>query len=115
MLLRSDEERIRHMIDAIRMALDHAEGQTFESITRSQPLQQLFIRSLEILGEAAARVSEPYRHQHPEIPWRSMISIRNRLIHGYFEIELSIVWTTITDDLPEILGPIEALLRDHNE
>lgn len=58
------------------------------------------VRLLEIIGEAANNVSEGFRSEHPDIPWRKVVGIRKRLIHGYFDLDLDIVWDTVRKDLP---------------
>jgi uncharacterized protein with HEPN domain len=71
-------------------------------------LQDAVIRRLEILGEAANLLSADYRTQHPEIPWRAITGMRNRLIHGYFVVDIDVVWNTIQTDLQ----PLEPALRN---
>lgn len=69
------------------------------------------LRPLEVLGEAANRVSPEMHGAHPEIPWRRIVDTRNRLIHAYFDIDIEIVWTTVTQSLPELLPMLENILR----
>ena len=73
-------------------------------------LQFALVRALEIVGEAAARISEPTRTGHPEIPWTAIIGMRNRLVHGYFDVDLEIVWRTATESLPALIVTLESLL-----
>jgi uncharacterized protein with HEPN domain len=67
------------------------------------------IRLLEIVGEAASQVSEGYRTKHPDIPWKNMVALRNRLIHGYFDVDLDIVWDTVNTDLPPVVKLLKKL------
>jgi len=67
------------------------------------------VRLLEVIGEATNNTSEEFRSKHPEIPWRNMVGIRNRLIHGYFDVDLGIVWDTVIRDLPSVLTDLESL------
>jgi len=67
-------------------------------------------RLLEILGEAANRVSEEKQQQHSDIPWREIIGLRNRLIHGYDSVDLRIVWHVVTNDLPPLIEQLEDIL-----
>jgi uncharacterized protein with HEPN domain len=69
------------------------------------------VKCVEILGEAASRVTEATRESLPEIPWRDIISMRNRLIHGYFDIDTTIVWKTVTMELPPLEHALEKVLR----
>ena len=68
------------------------------------------VRLLEIVGEAANCVSADFREQHPHIPWKKMIELRNRLIHGYFDINLDIVWDTVLEDLPPLVADLEKII-----
>ena len=111
MLLDPDRNRIGHMVEAAEEALQHARDRAVEDIARDRPVQHLLIRNIEILGEAASRVSEDLRNSHPEIPWRTMIDMRNRLIHAYFDIDINIVVATVNRALPEVLTRLRALLE----
>jgi uncharacterized protein with HEPN domain len=64
---------------------------------------------MEIIEEAAARITETFRKAHPELPWPEMIGMRHRLVHGYFEIELERVWRTVREDLPKLIAKLEKL------
>jgi uncharacterized protein with HEPN domain len=70
---------------------------------------------LEIIGEAARRVSQQTRDAHPEIPWEQMIGLRNRLIHEYFRVNLATVWDTVQNDLPRLIALIEPLVPPEDE
>jgi len=65
---------------------------------------------LEIVGEAANSVTNDFREQHPQIPWKKMIELRNRLIHGYFDINLDIVWDTVLEDLPPLVADLKKII-----
>ena len=110
MLLDSDSIRIRHMVEAIRQALEYGLGRTAADIDADPPVKALLVRNLEILGEAASRITPELRATHPEIPWRDMVELRNRLIHAYFDIDMDIIWTTVQRALPELLAQLESLL-----
>jgi uncharacterized protein with HEPN domain len=69
------------------------------------------IRLLEIVGEAASQVTDDFQKQYPEIPWAQMIGMRNRLVHAYFEINLDVVWATITHNLPSLVHHLESLIK----
>ena len=68
-----------------------------------------------VIGEAAKNVSQGFREAHPEVPWADMIGMRNRLIHGYFNVSLDIAWDTVKLDLPSLGLSIEAILAEMNE
>ena len=102
------------MIDATRQCLEYAAKHSLEDVRREPPLQHLFLRNIEILGEAASKVTEACRVSHPEIPWRDIIDMRNRIAHGYFDLNLKIVWDTVQEDLPKLL-PLLVALAESND
>ena len=69
------------------------------------------IKAIELIGEAASRVTKESRDLHPEIPWNVIITMRNRLIHAYFDIDLDRVWDTVTDDLPPLITSLERIVK----
>ena len=99
------------MVEAAQEIMAFARGHDRQSLANDRPLQHLILRDLAILGEAASRISPEYRDKHPEIPWRDMIDLRNRLIHVYFDLNLDIIWNSVEHDLPELLPQLTALLH----
>lgn len=69
------------------------------------------MRCLEIVGEAASKVSQEYKDSHSELPWRDMIDMRNKVIHEYLNVEYGVVWKTTIEDLPLLRSQIESILR----
>ena len=111
-MTRHDEAaRLQHMLDASREAIGFAKGKTRADLHADRGLQLILTRLLEIIGEAGSRVPPAVRDSHPEIPWSAVVSIRNRLIHGYEDIDLDIVWQTVNEDLPRL---VDALKRAIN-
>lgn len=74
--------------------------------------QDAVVRNIEIIGEAVRSVSEATRTAHPEVPWKAIAGTRDRVIHGYFLVDLEIVWEIVEKDLPALRGQITALLED---
>ena len=109
---REDWVRLRHMAEAGQEAVSFARGQTRASLDADRKLALALLKCIEILGEAASRVSEETQRHHLEIPWQKIIAMRNRLIHGYYEINLDLVWDTVTADLPPLLKAVESILED---
>jgi uncharacterized protein with HEPN domain len=68
------------------------------------------VRALEIIGEAAKRISQEVRDQYPAVPWRSMTGIRDRLVHDYEHVNVEVVWQTVTEDVPELIGLFESIV-----
>ena len=97
------------MIESVLAIGHYVQGLTESSFRTNRMAQDAVIRRFEILGEAANRIPEDYRQQHPEIPWGFMAGMRNRLIHGYFLVDLDILWRTIQADVPVLEAPLRLL------
>jgi len=107
---KSDEIRLRHMLDATREAIAFIQNRTRNDLDADRMLVLSLVKSLEIIGEAATRVTNETKEQFRQIPWDAIVSMRNRLIHAYFDIDLDIVWKTTTQDLPSLLGELEKII-----
>lgn len=105
-----DADRVQHMLDATHKARQRVVGRSRSDLDTDETLTLALTRLLEILGEAAKNVSETTRMLAPGIPWRQIGSTRNRLIHGYFEVDLDIMWDILTRDLPSLQDKLEQLL-----
>jgi len=100
------------MREAAAAALQMAGGHERADISANLMLAMALTRCLEILGEAASRISPEICSRFPIIPFSKMVSMRNRLIHAYFDVDLEIVWTTIEDDLPSVLLALDEALAE---
>ena len=103
--------RIKHMIDASEELLSFAENKSRKDFDTDRMLILSIIKEIEIIGEAANRVSEEMKINYPDIPWAEIIGMRNRLIHSYFNIDSEIVWTSVTKDVPELLSMLRILIN----
>lgn len=101
---------ILDMVEAIRLALSYVEGVTKDEFLVDIQCQDSVIRRLEIVGEAARRVSTEFCLAHPELPWSEMIGMRNFLAHEYDDVDLDIVWRTVVGELPDVLVALEKLV-----
>jgi uncharacterized protein with HEPN domain len=104
-----DPTRLRHMLEAAREAMDMARGQQRADLDTDRKLCLSLVHLLGIIGEAAAGVSPVFRETHPHLPWKKITGMRNRLIHGYFDVNLDIVWQTVTEDLPDLAAKLEQI------
>ncbi|MCP3977989.1 MAG: DUF86 domain-containing protein [bacterium] len=108
-----DRIRVLHICGAIEEALSFVSGKSRDDLTRSRMLTLSLIKEFEMIGEAASRISEPFRKQHSQIPWDALIATRNRLVHGYFDVDIGVIWNTIDGDLPRLLEKLKPL-RPHD-
>ncbi|MEW6624160.1 MAG: DUF86 domain-containing protein [Bacillota bacterium] len=107
--------RVKHMIDAAEEILDFTSGRSRQDFEDNRMLSLSIVHLLEIIGEAANKVSPEYREQHCTIPWKSIVEMRNRLIHGYFDIDLDIVWQTVVSDIPPLLEDLKKIVITEEE
>lgn len=88
------------ILDAAREAVDFANGQSRQDLDVDRKLNLSLVRLLEIIGEAARGISSEVRQTHPELPWQQMIGMRDRLTHGYFDVNLDVAWQTVASICP---------------
>ena len=105
--------RVRHMLDHAREAVEMARGSTRADLDTQRQLSLALMRLMEVVGEAAARVPEAFRQQHPNLPWQDIADLRNRLIHGYDNVDLQIVWDVVKRDIPQIKPKIGLILKEY--
>jgi uncharacterized protein with HEPN domain len=106
--------RLQHMLDAAQKAVAFANGRTRQDLTDDEMFMLAEVRLIEIIGEAATAVSDSTRQQLPDIPWRPITATRNRLIHGYFNVDLDILWSIIQNDLPPLITTLQKQLPTNN-
>lgn len=98
-----DLVRLRHLREAAEKAIEFSADRTRASLDDDELLRLGLTKLVEIVGEAAKQVSDATRARHPKVPWSAAARMRDRLIHHYFDVDLDILWATITDDLPALL------------
>ena len=86
-----------------------------DDLENNRMLALSIVKSIEIVGEAASKVTKGSWEAHPEIPWTDIVAMRNRLIHAYFDIDLDRVWDTVTDDLPSLTALLEDVVRSEEQ
>lgn len=85
---------------------------TLSDFINDEKTQYALIRAIEVIGEASAKISEDIRANYPEIPWKEMCGMRNKLIHDYFGVNAEVVWKTAVEDLPKLKLQIEKIISD---
>ena len=110
MSLRDDRARLEHMLEHAEEAVAMAAGRSREDLDTDRQLNLSLVRLLEIVGEAAARVSEERRSASPAIPWPDIVGLRNRLVHGYDEVDFDILWDIIEIDLPPLVDQLRKII-----
>jgi uncharacterized protein with HEPN domain len=112
--MRKDLDRLRDIIEAIE-AIERHTLRNRDNFDRDELVRVWCLRHLEIIGEAAARISEALRLRYRNMPWREVIGMRNTLIHGYFDIDWEQVWNAVELDLPDLRQGIETILEAESE
>lgn len=105
-----DSISMRQMLDHAREAVEMAESRSREDLDRDRTLNLALTRLVEIIGEAATRVSSATQAEHPDIPWPQIIGMRNRVIHAYDEVDLDILWDVIELDLPRLIEQLHGIV-----
>ena len=106
-----DEERLQHMLDAAKEAVAFARGLDLKGLEKDRRTTLALVKEVEIVGEAASKITETLRSQMREIPWADIIGMRHRLVHAYFEIDVEILWKTVQEALPPLITALEEILK----
>ena len=112
MMRHDDSIRLRHMLDHAAEAIEMARGRSRADLDTDRPLNLSLVRLLEVVGEAAARVSAETRDLCPDFPWADIVGLRNRLIHGYNDVDFDILWRIVHDDLPPLIQQLRRILGE---
>ncbi len=105
-----DSAYILDIFTSAQLIRSYVEGMGLDEFLADTQLQDSVIRRIEVIGEASGRISSQFQEAHPEIPWQDMRGMRNRMIHGYDDIDFDIVWNTTQQSIPHLLELIEPLL-----
>lgn len=106
--------RVHHMLDNAQEAVEMVQERSRTDLDTDRMLNLALVRLMEVVGEAAARVPEEFQSRHPQVPWRDVADLRNRLIHGYDTINFDILWTIVRDDLPPLIEQLEVIIEEES-
>ncbi len=109
---KSDVDRVQHMLDAAKKIVEFTQDVQRADLDRNEMLSLSVVRLIEIIGEAAKHVSIETRRQYPNVPWRQICGMRDRLVHAYYKVDLDVVWGVAARDLPETIPELERILGD---
>jgi uncharacterized protein with HEPN domain len=107
-----DITRLKHMLEAAQKAIMFTQDRSRHVLDSDEVLALAVVRLLEIIGEASKNISDSIKSKYPAVPWKQIAGTRDRLMHGYFDVDLDIVWEIITSDLPPLSDSLEQILRD---
>jgi uncharacterized protein with HEPN domain len=102
---------LRHIVVEADYLIAQTAGLSFEAFVTNETLRRAFVRSLEIIGEAAKKVPDEFRAKHPAIEWRAMAGMRDRLIHSYFGVDYELVWDVVQRRIPELRNQRASVLE----
>ncbi|RME43155.1 MAG: DUF86 domain-containing protein [Caldilineae bacterium] len=108
---RSAIEYLRHIFDEAKYLINQAESLSYEEFQQNLTLQRAFVRSLEIIGEAAKQMPESVKAKYSDVEWRAMAGMRDKLIHHYFGVDYEIVWDVVTNKIPVLFQVIRRIIE----
>jgi uncharacterized protein with HEPN domain len=100
---------------SISRIFSYTEEFDFDEFANDQKTIDAVVKNFEIIGEATTALTLEFRSEHNDIPWRSMINMRNRLVHSYLDIDIEVVWKTISEDLPQLESYIQRLIETQDD
>jgi uncharacterized protein with HEPN domain len=103
---------LRHILDAIARIEEYTKEMEYENFMNNKLVQAGVIREIEIIGEATKRLTQGFKEKYPDIPWKKMAGMRDKLIHDYLGVDIDAVWDTVEKDIPMLKNKLKGLIED---
>ncbi len=107
---KNDEKRLTHMLEAAKDAMGFLQGKTRDDLDKDKQLTLSLLKSLEMIGEAASKVSKECQLGCEPIPWDNVIDLKQQVVHTYWDIDRDWIWKTVTEELPPIINALQQLV-----
>ncbi|OGC42790.1 hypothetical protein A2Y85_07115 [candidate division WOR-3 bacterium RBG_13_43_14] len=109
--MKDDSVYLKHILDAIERIQEYSKEINYDYFIKNHLIQDGIIRQIEIIGEAARRLSEELKNKNSQIPWKDIVGMRNKLSHDYLGVDIDAVWDTVQKDLPFLKAEIEQIVN----
>jgi uncharacterized protein with HEPN domain len=109
--LKDSKVFLKHIIDEISYIIKETKLLSFDDLLKNETLKRALTRSLEVIGEASKNISDDFKKAHPEIEWRELAGLRDKLIHFYFGVDWKVVWDVVKNKIPALKDKIAKLLQ----
>jgi len=109
---RRDRDYLDDIIEAIELVVAYSKGLTYKSFLEDRKTQDAVVRNLEVIGEASKKISKKLKETYPDVPWKQMAGLRDKLIHFYFGIDYAVVWNVTKKELPKVVKELRVIIKN---